>query len=168
MQNAAWMTLLRQIPPNRHEIVVLVTCAGTEISMQNLVRLEENYAVVRGRLSGTTDTGRIFFIPYDQLNYLGFQKELKDADIHAIYGEREPEPAKVISSADNESPPPTQSEPPALDPAELRPQDPPQLDNSQDPLKTETRLSIPRRSRILERLRAHTERVGNSGPQSTL
>ena len=162
MQSLAWMTLLRQIPPAKHEIVVLVTTAGIEISMQNLLRLEQDYAVIRGRLSGTTDTGRIFFVPYDQMNYLGFQKEIKDADICAMYGEQDPAPAVPRTIAECE-PPPIQPEPATMKVEESRPADPPSPDISQDPVRPETKLSSPQRTRILEVLRANSERSTGSG-----
>jgi hypothetical protein len=85
MQNTAWVALLRLVPPDLHDSLVVVTTAGQEIVVQSLFRMEEEYLVIRGRMAGTSDTGRILFIPYDHINYLGFQKLLKEPELTAIY-----------------------------------------------------------------------------------
>jgi hypothetical protein len=40
---------------------------------------------MRGRLAGTNDTGHLFLVPYNQINYVGVQKALKEAEVAAIY-----------------------------------------------------------------------------------
>jgi hypothetical protein len=86
MQNSAWISLLQLMPPSRHDSLTIMTTIGLEISVQNVFRLEEEFLVVRGRLGGTTDAGRVFMIPYEEIHYLGFQKPMNEADIAAIFG----------------------------------------------------------------------------------
>jgi hypothetical protein len=86
MKGASWVALLRRIPPAMHGNLVLVTTTNTEIVVQNLVRLERDFVVIRGRMSGSQDSGRIVIIPYDQINYAGFVKKVEDADLQAILG----------------------------------------------------------------------------------
>ena len=84
MQNRAWIKLLQRIPPDRHDGLVLMATTGVEISIQTILRQEEDYLVLRGRMAGTTDSGRVFFIPYDQITYLGIVRELKEAEVNAM------------------------------------------------------------------------------------
>ena len=149
MQSSAWIALLQQVPVSYHDKLALVTVAGTEIAINSLVRLEEEYLLFRGRLSGTTDTGRAFFLPYDQINYLGFQHPIPEAELRAIYGETveaAPPPAVTpvpeteeapVAAADVTASPPKQTPPPELARTPLRP-------------------SVLGKNSILERLRART------------
>jgi hypothetical protein len=171
MQSFAWISLLRRIPPDQHDILALMTTVGIEINVKDLLRIEEDHLVLRGRLAGTTDTGRVFFIPYSQINYLGYQKEVKVAQIMAIYGDG-PEGQSVQSS------PPAASESAALsaEPVEAEvspeaslepdPAPPPDLDPPpQEPPKPATQFKIPRKSGLLERLRARAQAgTGNRKP----
>lgn len=85
MHGQAWIPLLRRIPPEQVERLCLVTTAGTELSLQSIVRMEEDFLVVRARISGSSDTGRAFFIPYDQVNFLGFTKAVREEDLLALF-----------------------------------------------------------------------------------
>ena len=63
MQNAAWMDLWRKVPPDKHNLLMVMTAVGSEIAIQNVLRIEQDFVVIRGRLAGSSDTGRVFFIP---------------------------------------------------------------------------------------------------------
>src|SRR5260370_10863871 len=86
MQGTAWIALLARIPPEQAENLLLITNNGTGISVKGIVRAEDDYVIVRGRLLGTVEEGGgFFFVPYDQINYLGFQRLIKEAVIHSMY-----------------------------------------------------------------------------------
>ena len=87
MQTRSWMKLLQRIPSEQHDILVLLTSIGVEINLQRIMRMEDEFLVVRGRLAGTTDTGRVFFIPYSQINYLGFNKDISEAQLQGLFSE---------------------------------------------------------------------------------
>lgn len=87
MQNSAWIALLRLIPPAQQDNVVLTTSNNTDIAVQAVLRAETDYLVIRGRQTGTTEGGGFFFLPYDQIVYLGFQRPWKEAEIRAMFGE---------------------------------------------------------------------------------
>src|SRR3954449_4863679 len=95
MHSAAWVALLRRIPAEQHDKLMLVTSIGQEITLYAFLDLTEDYMAIRGRLAGTTDAGRVFFIPYDQINYLGFQKEIKEAAFRAMFGLPAPSAAEA-------------------------------------------------------------------------
>ncbi|HYV34718.1 MAG TPA: hypothetical protein VE988_03375 [Gemmataceae bacterium] len=98
MQGKAWTGLLQKVPPEQHDLLVLMTTNGTEIVIQRLVRLDQDFLVALGRLSGSTEQGKVLVIPYDQLTYLAINKQLTDAQIDATLGTHE-------SEATAESPP---------------------------------------------------------------
>jgi len=86
MQGTSWIALLARIPPEQTENLLLITNNGTGISVKGIVRAENEYVIVRGRLLGTVEEGGgFFFVPYDQINYLGFQKLIKEAVIQSMY-----------------------------------------------------------------------------------
>jgi hypothetical protein len=86
MQGAEWISLLQLIPERLHNELILTTPTGIDLTLQQILRTEEAYLVVRGRVAGTNDAGRIFFVPYAQISFLGIQKQLKEEEVLAWYG----------------------------------------------------------------------------------
>src|SRR5438132_10531994 len=118
MHSAAWIRLLGRIPPDQQDTLVVVTTIGIEINVQSILRTEDDYVVLRGRLAGTQETGRVVFVPYDQVNYVGFQREVKDAQIRALYGEAlPPEPVQPKAEAPPAPSAAAPDPPPAATPA---------------------------------------------------
>jgi len=85
MQSSAWAAIIRHIPSEIQNLFMLVTAAGTEIAIASFLRVETEFVVIKGRLSGTQDTGRVFFIPYEGIDYIGYQKEVKDSEFEAHF-----------------------------------------------------------------------------------
>jgi hypothetical protein len=113
---------------------MITTDGGIDISLQSLLRLEDQFLLARGRLAGTTDAGRIFCVPYDRMVSLSFTREMKDARVRDIFGDllipvaaAAPEPAPEspapAAPAKVEEPPPPKVEqpPPAPAPAPANP-----------------------------------------------
>ena len=147
MQNSSWIALLRLIPASLHNQLALMTTIGVEIAIQNVFRMEEEYLVVRGRLSGTTDSGRIFLVPYNQINFVGLQKILKEPEVEAIFNGTHgaAAPTETVEVVEAEAPDePAAAEPPA---AEATPRTPAPT-SAPEPKKP------PSRQLLLERVRA--------------
>jgi len=87
MQSGAWIALLKRVPLAHHNILTVRTSGGTEVNIQSILRLDAEFAVIRGRLAATTETGRVYFIPYDQIDYIGYLKEVKVEQIRDMFGE---------------------------------------------------------------------------------
>src|SRR5262245_56543250 len=156
MQGAAWIALMQQIPESYHDKLTLVTVSGTEICLNVLVRLEDEYMLIRGRLAGTTDTGRAFFIPYDQITYLGFQQSIPEAELRAIYGDK-PEPAVAAPAEPTAvAPEPTTVAEGTPATAEDVPAGPPKQTPLPEPVKPVVRTPVLGKNSILERLRARS------------
>lgn len=100
MQSSSWIALLKIIPPAQQDNIVLTTNNGTDIAVQSVIRAERDFLVLRGRLTGTTDGGGFFFLPYDQIVYLGFQRPWKEAEIRAMFGEVAPKKAKDAEASE--------------------------------------------------------------------
>jgi hypothetical protein len=164
MQTSVWTALLRRIPLELHDSLAIVTTAGIDINVQDLLRIQEDHLVVRGRLAGTTDLGRIFFIPCSQIHYLGFQKEVRVAQVMALYGEVTAAEQALLPSEGS-----TVADPSMEPAATAAPPDVPSLPSADvnllpEPPKPGVQLSIPRKSRLLERLRARSQTGTNTRP----
>ncbi len=157
MQSSAWISLLRLIPPAQHENLALITLSGIEITIQNIIRMEMDYVVLRGRLAGSSDAGRVFFVPYDQINLVAFQKEVKEAVVRGFFGEVQPAPAAAPAPAKAETE--AAAEPEAVPIPELTPTPSPATPPTPDsptppePIMPGLRPGIAAKSAILERLR---------------
>lgn len=116
MHDAAWVKLLRYIPASEQSNLLLVTTSGREIAIQCLLRIDPECLALRGRLAGSTDAGRIFFVPYSQIDYFGFQQALKEAEFHELFGSLEslsaPPPAAAPEATEPAVPPPAHPTPP--------------------------------------------------------
>src|SRR5438046_4219740 len=86
MQESLWSTLLRRIPPAKHDILIVVTAAGVELMIKKIIRLDEDFVILRGRLAGSSDQNRIVILPYTQIDNVAFGVMLPEAEIQAIFG----------------------------------------------------------------------------------
>src|SRR5207244_1480992 len=59
---------------------------GTEIAVQSLLRIEQEFVALKGRLSGSQDAGRVFFIPYANIDYFGSASPVKDVEFNETFG----------------------------------------------------------------------------------
>jgi hypothetical protein len=107
MHNSAWEALLRHIPAEQHNQFCLVTANGMEIAVQSFLRIERELVIVKGRLSGSQEQGRVFFIPYANIDSLGTSQPVKDTDFNETFGSLEfpsepiPEPAPAEAAPAN-------------------------------------------------------------------
>ena len=86
MTNLEWMDMLRVIPEVDQNTLVLVLQNGCEISVEFFFRFETNFLVLRGRVGGTTDEARAFFVPYDQMLYFRIERVTNLIDLQEMMG----------------------------------------------------------------------------------
>jgi hypothetical protein len=84
MQNLNWIDLFRLIPESRHNTLVLTTLSGVDLAIETVLRTEQTYLVFRGRVCGQSDDGRIFFLPYRQVDYLQINRSVSEAEIKEL------------------------------------------------------------------------------------
>jgi hypothetical protein len=180
MEAAGWIAVVQIIPTEYHDGLTLMMQNGLEINLQSILRLEEEFLVCRGRTMGSTDAGLIFFIPYDQINCLGYSKLVKEPVVHSWFAEgpahplqigmappeMQPEPAAEETMAEEApreeapAPPPPAAAPvrpaapaarPAAGPPLIRPPARPATPSGNMPITTG--LALPAKAAMIERLR---------------
>lgn len=85
MRSSVWVSLIRIFPPEIQEKLMAVMTSGNEINISGVIRFEQDFLVVRGRLAGTTDDAGVVFVPYDRIDYIGFRVPMKDADVESLF-----------------------------------------------------------------------------------
>jgi hypothetical protein len=84
--NEIWIALFRRIPSELHDALGLGISTGAEIVPQRIIKLDSEYMVLRGRMAGSTDPGRIMMVPYAQLTHITFTREMSEPEVEAIFG----------------------------------------------------------------------------------
>src|SRR5207253_266537 len=142
-----------------HNRLMLMTASGIEITIQALLRIDAELVAVKGRLSGTQDAGRVFFIPFANIDYFGFQQALKDEEFNDLFGNL------VLPSAPVEQAPPLPEVPAQAEPEpEPAPESEP-VPSGASPTGPGSPASFPRlpiKSAVLERFRARGSTLGTT------
>ena len=79
-----------RIPADLEDTLALGLTTGAEIVVQKIIKLEPDFMIVRGRVAGTQDNGRIVLVPYAELTFVAIQRFLKDPEVEAIFGKAAP------------------------------------------------------------------------------
>ena len=87
MKNEEWIEIFRSIPEERHASLVVVLTNSSEISVDCLFRFEPTFVILRGRLGGTTDDNRAFFVPYSSIQYFRIDRVIKLEELADLVGE---------------------------------------------------------------------------------
>ena len=93
MQGTRWLEIVRLIPTKLHSAVSFATVNGGEIMAQDILRLEGDFILLRGRMAGSQEAGKIIVLPYDQIVNLAMHKPLKDNEVIDIFGTSSTPPA---------------------------------------------------------------------------
>jgi len=125
MRSSVWAAMLRLIPPEQHNILMLVTMSGTEIALQTILRIDDEFLAFKGRLAGSQDAGRLYFIPLSNIDYFGYNRAVKDEEYTEIFGNLQVPPHDVqptlMVAAPAAAPAPTPAPPPPAPPPEPEP-----------------------------------------------
>jgi len=163
MRGCVWSALLRCIPADQHNILMVVTRCGTEIAIQDILRLDNELLAIKGRLAGSQDAGRLYFVPLNNIDYFGFNRIVKDEEYAAMFGNFQPPPEVVAAPP---APPPAhaaQAEP-APEPAAAAPPEAP-ADEPAPPPVTPVKPTLTIKSAVLERFRARSTGPTMLGPK---
>jgi hypothetical protein len=192
MRSSVWVSLIRIFPPEVLEKLMAVMTSGNEINISGVIRFEQDFMVVRGRLAGTTDDASVVFLPYDQIDYMGIRVPMKDAELEAMFvnsGYQSPPPeahAAPMYAAPSTPPPsmaPVTRIMPAQAPATLTPRPAAAPEPAREPTATPpvpatpaaaaaataaagpASAILPGKAALLERLRR--SRLNQEGPKSS-
>ena len=86
MQGASWISLFERIPAKYHDSLVLTMVTGAEIMLHSVLRLEDDFAIIRGRMAGSTDAARVIVMPYDQIVNVAFLKAMLETEVQTVFG----------------------------------------------------------------------------------
>jgi len=162
MTNAEWVDLLNLIPESQHSQLVIMLSSGSELGIETILRLDQSYVVFRGRALGSTEEGRVFFVPLSQIVFLNLNRYVREDEIHKLFDvEAPPASAAALPPAASLPPPPTGSGTvPRLNPLPPIPRPAPVEVPTNGPRPTPALPYVPpaptaaAKSSILERLRA--------------
>ena len=155
MQNDMFAWILCRVPVEQYNQLTIVTSSGTEIAVQTLLRVEIDFVAIKGRLAGSQDAGRVFFIPFANIDYFGFQRDVREAEFDEMFGTGSLTVAGSAAPADADvvAAPPAAALPPAATEAA-----PVSASVSQ-------RTPLPLKSEVLERFRS---RIAGAAPTRPL
>jgi hypothetical protein len=133
MRREDCVDLFTRIPEAYHAQINLILRGQGMITVDVLIRFEPHYLVLRGREQGSTDEGRAFFVPYEELAYFRLERVVKLGEIKSMYGEtgyvdaedalltveEKAAAAEVGTGVDSKTPPPNQTQILPGDPAAI-------------------------------------------------
>ena len=88
MRQEDLLDIIGRMGPGDITSTVLAMKDGRAVTIDAVIRPEATYVVVRGRESGTTDEGRAFFIPYDEVRFVKLDKSVRPNQVRRMYGEK--------------------------------------------------------------------------------
>lgn len=87
MRREDCVEMFKRVPELYHPQMNLVLRNGAVLSIDSIARYEPLYLVFRGREGGTTDEGRGFFVPYEEIAYIRLERVVKYSELKSMYGE---------------------------------------------------------------------------------
>jgi hypothetical protein len=87
MRREDCMEMFERIPEGMHPQVNLVLRNRYVLSVNMVARYEDSYIVFNGREGGTSDEGRGFFVPYDEISYIRIERPVRIGELKLMYGE---------------------------------------------------------------------------------
>jgi hypothetical protein len=139
MRREECVELFKRVPEVYHPQMNLVLRNQAVLSVDSVARFEPNYLAFRGREGGTTDEGRAFFVPYEEISYIRLERVVRLGELKQMYGE-----AGYVDAEDRLSAAETKEEPKLTVDAQTPP---PTIAAPQDP------ASIAKQN-LLDRIRA--------------
>jgi hypothetical protein len=76
-----WSTVFNSFRPEDHKFLVVSTANGLEVAVQEISRVETGLVIIRGRISGTADSGRLFLLPYSQLSSVYVNRIVRSEEV---------------------------------------------------------------------------------------
>ena len=98
MQGSAWIDLLRRLPADLHDGLSFGLVTGAEVVVQSLIKMESDFVIVRGRMSGTTAEGRVMMLPYTHLTLVALNKPIAEPDVQALFGKAASPSASALAT----------------------------------------------------------------------
>lgn len=150
MRKEDCVEMFQRIPEEMHPQVNLALRNGFVLSVETVARFEPAYLVCRGREGGTSDDGRAFFVPYEEITFIRLERVVRIGELKRMYGE-----AGFLDAEDRLSGEAVVAEPAKPTPAGTRPPPPTPGPLTADP------ASIAKQN-LLDRIRAARANVAGT------
>ena len=98
------MEMFKRVPEEMHPQVNLILRNSFVLTVEAVARFEANYLVFRGREGGTSDEGRAFFVPFEEITYIRIERVVRMGEIKRMYGETGYQDADDRLSAETPAP----------------------------------------------------------------
>lgn len=178
MHAQTWSALLQRIPESYHDAVSFNLKSGAEVVLQRLIRLEQEFVLMRARLAGQ-DVGRVMVVPWVEIESVIFSRNPSDAEIETMFVEPLPAPPVAIAMAapSGIAPAyepasalpvkPAQPPRPALPVSPTPSPQPPTAERDAAPRSPASRPDLPSKTILLAKLRARIAEANASNPGLT-
>ena len=87
MRREYCVEMFAKIPEGMHPQVNLILRNGFCLAVSTVARYEDTYVVFSGREGGTSDEGRGFFVPYDEISYVRIERAVRVGELKRMFGE---------------------------------------------------------------------------------
>ena len=87
MRREECVDLFKRIPAEYHPQVNFILRNQAVLSVDLIARFEPTYVVFRGREGGTSDEGRAFFVPYEEIAYFRLERVVRLGELKQMFGE---------------------------------------------------------------------------------
>ena len=87
MRREECVELFKRIPDPYHPQINLILRNQAVLSVDMVARFEPAYLAFRGREGGTTDEGRAFFVPYEEIAYFRLERVVRLGELKQMFGE---------------------------------------------------------------------------------
>lgn len=85
MKAAEWIDLIQRFPPADFDGFGIVMENGLEITLQTVLQLNADHMLIRGRTVGSTDAGRYFYLPYDRMSCIVYNRPKAEEEVLSWY-----------------------------------------------------------------------------------
>jgi len=89
MRRDECIDLLSRIPEAEHGQINLILQNRMLVTIDTIIKMEPAYLVLRGREGGSTDEGRGFFVPYEEIAYIRLERVVKVGELRRMFGDSE-------------------------------------------------------------------------------
>jgi hypothetical protein len=158
MQGASWIALFRRIPANLHDGLVLSLTTGAEVVVQRFVKLDTDVVVLRGRMAGTQDNGRVVILPYNNLIAINFTRRMSEAEVETVFGKNTQSFAANIALT---AAPAADAD--AAESGEDRAEDEQGANSQPEGADTPTKPAMPSKTILIAKLRARLNEANKTG-----
>ena len=149
-----WIDLLNRIPANLHDSLAFGLVTGGEVVVQQVIRMENDFVVVRGRMAGSTAEGRVLIVPYSHMTMLAFNKPMPEPEAQELFNKTlapATRPSRATKVESNVAEPAFVEEPPSAEPAPAVLPERPAVKSGPKPPQSKSILLARLRERLAEK-----------------